>query len=378
MPGRMRVGLDVRLTYYRGGGISTYIRHLAQALPRLDGGREHLHFYRRGHRETFSLHARRVDCWTPAHHRFERIALATEIAPWRLDLFHAPDCIPPRWGSRRTVITVHDLGFLRYPETLSAESRRHYGDQIRAAVARADAIVADSRATRADLIELLSVPAEAIAVVPLGVDHAYRPLSDAELEAPLARNGLRPGYVLFVGTFEPRKNVGGLCEAYGLLRRGLPDAPPLVLAGHRGWLFEPTRERIEQLGLGPHVRFLEDVAGADLPALYGGAAAFVLASHHEGFGLPALEAMACGVPSVVSNRGSLPEVAGGAAVEVDPDRPEEIAAAISRILTDAALRADLSRRGRERAATFSWPRTARATLDVYDRVLAGRAPGYAS
>jgi glycosyltransferase involved in cell wall biosynthesis len=374
----MRIGLDVRLTYYRGGGIPVYIRHLARALPALDRHREHVHFYRRGHAETFSRSARRVDCWTPAHHRFERFALAAEIAPWRLDLFHAPDCIPPRGGYRRLVITVHDLGFLHDPETLTADSRRHYASHIRAAVRRADAVITDSRATRLDLVEQLSVSAEAIAVVPLGVDDVYRPLPAHETTAVLSRFGLDPGYVLFVGTFEPRKNVAGLCEAYGCLRRLVPGAPPLLLVGHRGWRFEATMERVERLRLGRHVRFLADVTDADLPALYGGAAVFALASHHEGFGLPVLEAMACGVPCVISNRGSLPEVGGGVALEVDPDDPEAMAVAIARVLTDAALRDDVRRRGRERAAAFSWTRTALATLDVYDRVLAGRTPGRVS
>jgi alpha-1,3-rhamnosyl/mannosyltransferase len=213
--------------------------------------------------------------------------------------------------------------------------------------------------------------------VPLGVDEVYRPLPAAETAAVLARFGLDPGYVLFVGTFEPRKNVAGLCEAYARVRQLVPGAPPLLLVGHRGWLFEGTLARVERLGLGPHVRFLHDVADGDLPDLYGGAAVFALASHHEGFGLPVLEAMACGVPCVVSDRGSLPEVGGDVAVQVDPDDPEAMAAAIARVLTDGTLRADLGRRGRERAAAFSWARTARATLDVYDRVLAGRPVGSA-
>jgi glycosyltransferase involved in cell wall biosynthesis len=368
----MRIGLDVRLTYYRGGGIPVYIRQLARALPALDRGREHVHFYRRGHAETLGPGARRADCWTPAHHRLERLVLGAELAPWRLDLFHAPDCIPPRWGYRRLVITVHDLGFLRYPETLTAEGRRHYASGIRAAVAAADAIIADSHATRDDLRELLSVPAGAVTVVPLGVDGAYRPLPPHEIAPVLARYGLDPGYVLFVGTFEPRKNVAGLCEAYACLRRLLPAAPPLVLVGHRGWLFEATLARVERLGLGRHIRFLSDVTDGDLPALYGGATVFALASHHEGFGLPVLEAMACGVPCVVSNRGSLPEVGGGVALEVDPDDADAVAAAIARLLGDPALREDARRRGRERAASYSWEGTARATLDVYDRVLDGR------
>lgn len=366
----MLIGFDVRLTSQRGGGIATYIRRLARDLPALDDEHDYVHFYRRGHAETLSSRARRVQCWTPAHHRFERTALGLELLPWRLDLFHAPDFIPPRWGYRRCVITVHDLGFLRWPDMLTADARRHYAGQIRAAVDRADAILADSRATADDLVALLAAPAARIAVVHLGVDDAFRVLPPSDITATLTRLGLDRGYVLFVGTLEPRKNVDGLAQAYALLRQRVSDVPPLVLVGHRGWMFEATERRLRELGLEPHVRILSDLAAEDLPAVYNGAAVFALVSRWEGFGLPVLEAMACGVPCVISARGAMPEVAGGAALEVDPDAPEAIAEALARALTDSTVRRDLQQRGLARAREFPWSRTVAATRAEYRRVMA--------
>lgn len=364
-----RLGLDVRLAYYTGGGIARYIRHLAAELPALDPASQHIHFYRRGHAETFSPDARRVDCWTPAHHRLERLALAVELAPHGLDLLHSPDFIPPLFGSRRSVITVHDLTFLLYPEFLTTESRRYYNNQIAWAVRRADAISADSHATRSDLIERLGVPPEKVTVIHLGLDPAFQ-ANGSDPAPALAELGLSPGYLLFVGTFEPRKNVPGLLTAYATLRAGLSDAPPLVLAGRQGWLFEQVQERVAALKLTPFVRFLPEVSEAHLRALYRGAAVFVLPSHYEGFGFTVLEAMASGTPAVVANRASLPEIAGDAALQVDPDQPEAIAEALQRALTDASLRAGLVARGLAQVRRFTWAETARATLALYQQVLA--------
>lgn len=366
----MRLGLDVRLTYYTRGGIAKYAARLAAELPRLAPEHAHVHFYRRGHTEVFSAQAQRVDCWTPAHHRLETLALGVEAWPRRLDLLHSPDFIPPRFGARRSVITVHDLAFLRYPQFLTAESRRYYNDQIRYAVRRAHAIAADSGATRDDLVERLGAPAEKITVIHLGLDPDFRPSPQPAVAAALAGRGLTPGYVLFVGTLEPRKNVPGLLRAYARLRAAAPDAPPLVLAGWRGWLFDETLGLAARLNLTPHVRWLEDFPPAQLPALYSGAGVCVLPSHYEGFGFPVLEAMGCEVPVVIADRSSLPEIAGEAALKVDPDDAEALAAALRRALEDNALRADLIRRGRENIARFTWEKTARETLALYRRVLA--------
>ena len=365
----MRLGLDVRLTYYTSGGISKYIQHLAADLPMLAPQHEHIHLYRRGHAKTFSLHARRVDCWTPAHHRLEALALSVEAALHRLDLLHSPDFIPPLRGGRRSVITVHDLTFLRQPQFLTADSRRYYNGQIKRAVRQASAISADSQATKDDLVNLLSVPPEKVRVIHLGLDRDYRPLAEEEVSSALAWLNLPRGYILFVGTFEPRKNVPGLLRAYALLRQQWPDAPPLVLVGHRGWLFGEAAALARELGVEPHVRWLENLPSADLPAVYNGAGVLALVSHYEGFGFPVLEAMGCGVPCVIADRASLPEIAGEAALTLNPDDIEAIADALGRALTDSALRESLRQKGFERAKQFTWEKTARETLALYERVL---------
>ena len=365
----MRLGLDVRLTSYTRGGIAVYVRRLAARLPALGREDEHFHLYRRGHAETFSPQARRVNCWTPAHHRWERFALAVETAPLRLDLLHSPDFIPPLFGHRRSVITVHDLAFLRYPDFLTEASRRYYNGQINFAVRHAHLIIAVSNATKADLVNLLGAPEEKIVVIHHGLDPDFRPLPVEAVQTALAQWRLAPGYLLFVSTLEPRKNVVGLLRACARLRSALPDAPPLVLAGNTGWLFDETRELVHELNLEAGVRFLENVPHADLPALYNGASVFVLPSHYEGFGMPVLEAMGCGTPAIIANRASLPEVADDAALLIDPDDPEALADALHRALTDSALRAELQRKGFERARRFTWDQAAQAHLAAYRQAL---------
>ncbi len=366
-----RIGIDARLAAYRQGGISQYATHLIAGLAALDAHTEYLILHSRKDRRNLSAGAnqRRVTCWTPPHHRLERLALAVEVAPRRLDLLHSPDFIPPLDGRYRSVITIHDLAFLLYPDILTADSKRYYHDQIGAAVRRADAILTVSEATRADVIDLLGAPAGKIHVTPEAADERFNPAAEEEIAHLRATYGLPGEYLLFVGTFEPRKNLGGLLRAYAEIRAGVKDAPQLVIAGRRGWLFDDLFSLAEQLHLGPHVTWLENVSDGELPALYSGASAFCLPSRYEGFGLPALEAMACGTPMVVSDRGSLPEVVGGAGVLVNPDDPLSIAEGIRQVIGDATLAADLRRRGLERARQFTWRKMAAQTLAVYDKVL---------
>ena len=307
--------------------------------------------------------------WTPPHHSLERWALGAEIFPQRLDLFHSTDFIPPAWGARNYVITVHDLNFLHYPQYLTAESRRYYNEQIEWAVARADAIIADSYATQRDLEQLLGVRPERIKVVHLAADPVFQPLPPAEVERALARHDLKSGYLLFVGTWEPRKNLPALLQALAILRAG-GDNCRLVIAGRPGWLYEEIFALIEQLGLEPWVHFLEDVSLADLIALYNGAALLALPSFYEGFGLPALEAMQCGTPTVVADRASLPEVVGEAGLFIDPEAPETLAQACQRLLHDGELHAELRQAGFRQASQFTWQATAEQTLRVYADLLA--------
>jgi glycosyltransferase involved in cell wall biosynthesis len=367
----MRIGVDTRITHYTRGGISNYTLRLLAALAALDADTDYCVLHSRKDRNPPlpGANFRPIACWTPAHHRLERWTLGMEAARLGLDLLHSPDFIPPAFGYRRSVITVHDLNFLYYPQFLTAESRRYYSGQIKWAVRRADHILADSHSTKADLVSMLDVPPEKIGVVYLAADPTYRPLAEEEARRVSAKYGLEPGYLLFVGTLEPRKNLPGLLQAYRLLRdAGTTDAP-LVLVGGKGWLYDEIFEHVGTLYLTEHVRFLHDVPDADLPGLYSAAGVLTMPSFYEGFGLPALEAMACGTPVVASDRASLPEVVGEAGLLVNADDPEDIAGALGRVLTDESLRARMRERGLAQAARFTWDRAARETLSVYRNVL---------
>jgi glycosyltransferase involved in cell wall biosynthesis len=372
----MKIALDARLIYYRRySGIGQYIVHLVEQLPGLDTDNTYTIIHsRKDHTPLLPPEARGQAAWTPSHHRLEQITFPLELLRHKIDLLHSPDFIPPFTGRfrrrLRRVITVHDLNFLYYPQFLTTQSRRYYNDQIARAVQVADHILADSHATRLDLIKLLAVPEAKITVAWLAPNvEVYHPLDANELAAARNRLQLPDRFILFAGTLEPRKNVAGLLRAYRLLRDRDLHAPDLILAGSRGWLFDETRALIDELRLNDHVRWIDTPPDGDLAVLYAAASVFVLPSHYEGFGLTVLEAMACGAPCVISDRGSLPEIAGDAAKEIDPDDVMELAEALAGVLNDVQLQQQLRRKGFARAAEFSWERCARETLDVYRRVL---------
>ncbi len=363
------IGIDARLTYYRQEGISVYIQRLIKALALLDSDYQYTIFHSRKDHHTIAQHFQRASLWTPCHNRLERTALSVELLRFKLDLLHSPDFIPPRHGARRHVITVHDLNFLHYPQFLTKESRRYYNDQIKNAVGQADHILADSEATRVDLVDMLGVPADKITVHMLGVDESFRPLNQAQLDAANQALNLPDGYILFLGTFEPRKNIVGLLEAYHQLIQTFPEAPPIVLAGRRGWMFDETMARITSMELDKYIIWRENVPQEHLPALYNKAALLVSPSFYEGFGFPALEAMACGTIPIVSNRSSLPEVVGDVGHQINPDDPATLARAMHHALTDTAWRDTMRTAGLERAATFTWENTASIALSVYRSII---------
>jgi len=366
----MHIGIDTRLTHYRTGGISTYMRRLVSALETLDRQNRYTILESRKTQESITKHFGRKALWTPCHHRFERLALSVELAPLRLDILHSPDFIPPLRGARRHVITVHDLTFLHYPEYLTADSRRYYNDQINSAVRQADHILADSSATKADLVQMLNVPANKITVHMLGVDERFKPIDrhDGDLIAFQKRHGLPSDYILFVGTFEPRKNISGLLEAYQALVSQMDDAPSMVLVGRRGWLFEETMKRIETLNIQDRLIWLENINDDELPYVYNLASILVTPSFYEGFGFPALEAMACGTVPIVSNRSSLPEVVGDVGLQVEPENTEAIMNAMKKALSDSKWWDEMRKAGIDRAKTFNWNHTAATVLHVYNSV----------
>jgi glycosyltransferase involved in cell wall biosynthesis len=261
------------------------------------------------------------------------------------------------------VVTVHDLGYLHEPEAHPPAHRRYLGWSTRWSVGAARLVIAPSCSTRADVLAHVTVPPDRVRVVPHGVDAAFRPLPLSETESARRRLGLPDRFVLAVGTVQPRKNLGRLAVALrGVAAAGLPHR--LVIAGKAGWLADRVERDIAASGMGDRVHRLGYVAAADLPALYGAADAFAFPSLHEGFGLPALEALACGTPTLVADRAALPEVVGDAALRVPPEDPDAIGAALLRLLTDQSLRARLEAAGPARAAAFTWRRAADQTLSL--------------
>ena len=363
----MRIAIDARLTHYSQAGISRYIQRLVRELPPLAPAAEWSIIHSRQDHRTLAGGSR-VNAWTPCHHRLERWALGVELLPHRLDLLHSPDFIPPAWGAGRFIITVHDLNFIHYPQFLTQESLRYYSGQIKWAIDQADHILADSHQTRDDLLDLLGARPDKVSTVHLAADERFRPLPSPT--PALLRYNLSPGYILFVGTLEPRKNIPTLLMAYrSLLDRKASDVP-LVLVGQRGWLADDIFITLDKLRLAGRVRILENVQGVEtLVQLYNRAGVLVIPSFYEGFGLPALEAMACGTPVVVANRGSLPEIVGDAGLLINPKDPDGLAAAIERTLANHELRTALIEKGKVQVAKFTWAETARQTWRVYRQVL---------
>ncbi|MFN2543396.1 MAG: glycosyltransferase family 4 protein [Actinomycetota bacterium] len=362
-----------QLFYTAPGGIGTYIRRLVPAMTRQDPSLDVKLFHARFDEPIAERWVR--DYWVeevprpirglyPRWNLTGRPALPPTISS--LDVMHGPSpaSIPPAGPDQKLVVTVHDLAFLVAPQLFPRQWRAMFRMGLRAAVKRADAIITPSRNTAEDLLSRTKVAPERVHVVPLA--GAGDP-GDADPERVLARLKVHPPYLLFVGTLEPRKNLVRLIRAYRrAAASGIPHA--LVLAGPLGWHHQQLHRELSLRGPG-EVLLTGPLSEDELDALYRQASAFVYPAVYEGFGLPVLEAMTRGVPVITSNTSSLPEVAGEAALGVDPESVREIAAGIEAVLTDPALAEKLATRGRARAERFSWDETARQTLEVYERVL---------
>jgi glycosyltransferase involved in cell wall biosynthesis len=281
-----------------------------------------------------------------------------------VDVFHATNYLlthPARTAKR--VVSIHDLTLILSPQWHPARRLREMSAGLRASAEAADGIIAISHATKHDIVKHLGIDAERVAVVPLGIDRSFRPLPLAETETALAPLGLTAGsYLLFLGTVEPRKNLGRLLDAVVALGQ---EVGPLVVAGADGWGNDELGPRLAELVRRGRVRRLGYVPASLRVPLLSGARVFVFPSLYEGFGLPALEAMACGTPVVTSDVSALPEVVGDAALLIDPLDVDALADAIRRLWIDEATREDLRIRGLSRARRFTWDVTARLTREVY-------------
>lgn len=372
----MSLYLDISAAVHRRAGLGRYAESLARALA--DRVPDRLAFFYNAENGIEPLKGLEQ---TPTH------TVALGYKPWRMlvwlgqlagtgfnrlvpgaRLFHATEHLLLPLRGIPTVLTVHDLIFRQLPQHHKRLNRWYLNLTMPLYCRRASHIIAVSEAARRDLMAAYGVPSEKITVIYEAADPRFCRQSAVAVASALARYDLPARYLLFVGTIEPRKNLGRLLAAFErIYREGLSDA--LVIVGKRGWLYDDFFAALEHSPVREHVIFPGFVPDADLPAVYTGAQALVLPSLCEGFGLPVLEGMACRTPVICSNTSSLPEVAGDAALLVDPTHVDEIAGAITRVLTDSALHAQMRVRGEEQAARFSWERTAEETLAVYQQLV---------
>ncbi len=287
-----------------------------------------------------------------------------------IELLHSPAYTAPYVPGVKLVVTIHDMSFLTHPQFHTDANRRFCMVQTLRAARYADAIICVSQSTANDVRRYMHVPLDRLFVIPEAAGPEYKRITAREeVATTLMRLGIRENFLLFVGTVEPRKNLSFLLEAYAKVRSELGRPEWLIVAGGSGWKNKEIYGRVNELGLADSVVFLGYVSTEDLVVLYNSCRLFVYPSLYEGFGLPVLEAMACGAPVITSNISSLPEVVGDAALKIDPNRIDGLAEAIASVLTDESLRGELRRNGLQRANNYSWEETARQTVEVYKRCL---------
>jgi len=372
----MPIYIDVSAAVHRRAGLGRYAQSLAQSLNQEYPGQWGLFYNQdRDCQPLPELEALPVRTISAGYRPWRMMVYLGQLAGIGFDrllpdarLFHATEHLLPPFRGVPTVLTVHDLIFRLFPEHHKPLNYWYLNLTMPLYCRRAGAIIAISESTRRDLVAHYHIEPSRIAVIYEAAAPHFRPPEKVEVDAVQARYGLPERFLLHVGTLEPRKNLVRLLGALDQLRRGGLEIA-LVLVGARGWLYEGFFRRLKELDLEPAVKLLGYVPDADLPTLYGAATACVLPSVYEGFGLPVLEAMACGTPVVCSQAASLPELGGTAARYFDPLHAEAIAAALKSVWEDEDLRREMSAAGLGQAARFSWARTARETMAVYEQVM---------
>lgn len=287
------------------------------------------------------------------------------------DITHFFNYIVPPFVYGKKVVTIHDMVYKAFPETMNSKTRILLNLAMNKSMKRADVVVTDSEFSRSEIIKYFPQYRDKVEVVPCGVDcDMFKPIQDRSIiEKVKANHNIKGKYFLYLGTLEPRKNLTRLVKAYEILSRRKEDCPLLVLAGGKGWLYDEIFEEVNKSGLGDKVIFTQYIPGEEICPLMNGAEAFVFPSLYEGFGMPPLEAMACGTPVIVSGSASLPEVVGDCGLIVDAYSEESIADAMEKIADNEELRKQLSEKGISRAREFSWKKSAEKLYTIYERLV---------
>jgi glycosyltransferase involved in cell wall biosynthesis len=378
----MRIAIDYTAAIRQGAGIGTYVRNLVAAVLAQDTTNQYT-LLTSGHPTPdhpfpTAENVQGRSLYIPDRYlnilwyRW-RVPVPATLFSGRVDIYHGPDFVLPPLSSKvRKVVTIHDLAFLEHPEYAVPSLAAYLKQVVPQAVRSADAVATVSSETSRTLIKHFNTPREKLTVVPLGVSPHFRRITDPVLlGATRNKFDLKHPLVLGVGTLEPRKNHTGLIKAFYQAQKQKNGPAMLAIAGGEGWLYDETRQLVADLKLESKVRFLGRVSDFELVTLYSMADIFAFPSFFEGFGIPPIEAMACGAPVITSNTSSLPEVVGDAAIQIDPHDIDALAHAITQLLEDEPLREELRQKGYQRVQHYTWEASARKMLDIYNRLYNG-------
>jgi len=374
----LRIGIDYTIAVTETAGIARHVRELVAALLEIDQVNEYILIFtsdvKGGVSSTLpqKLAIRRLPFsqWGARMmwHRMS-LPLPLEFFTGHLDVFHSPDFLLPPLRHAQGVVTIHDLSYIIYAQYTRPTIAKYFDKAVRRSVERARLVIADSNSTKRDLGKLLAISEGKIEVIYSGVSVRFVPVRDRDRLFDVQRRySIDRPFILSIGEIQPRKNLQRLIAAYSILRQDAMLTHQLLLVGKEHWLSEDLFRQVEGLDIKRDIRFLGYVPDEDLPALISLADVFAFPSLYEGFGLPPLEAMACGCPVVTSNTSSLPEVVGNAGIMVNPYDTDSLARAIGQVLTSSELRDNMIRKGLEQAKKFSWEKTAKQTLEVYNKV----------
>jgi len=370
----LHIGFDAHSIGTGLGGNETYASNLIEALAEVDTQNRYTLYVTR--QEAIDRYAHRwpnvIVRKTLPHTPLIRIplTLAAELRRRPIDILHVQYTAPPL-APCDTVVMIHDLSFEHIPETFKRRSWMQMRLTVRRTARSASHILTDSEYSRQDILRTYRLPPERVTTTPLAASSRFKPVNDPQV---LAKYGISGDYILAVGSIQPRKNIARLIRGYSrMLLQHSDNAPRLVIVGKRAWLFEDTIRAAAVSPANDKILFTGYVPESDLAALYTGALCFAYPSYFEGFGIPLLEAMRCGTPTITSDRTCFPEVVGDASLIIDPFDEESIAAGLWRMISDAALREQLRSRGFVQSSLFDWRQTARLTLDVYEQVFHAKA-----
>ncbi len=379
----MRLALDYTAAIRQGAGIGSYVRNLVAAMLQQDAETHYTlltsgrptpeHPFPKAEnvigRSIFIPDRYLNILW----YRWHTSLLPATLFTGPVDIYHGPDFALPPLGQRvRKVVTIHDLAFLEHPEYAVPSLAAYLNKVVPEAVAAADVVATVSHEVGHTLVKYFQTPQEKLTVIPCGVGTHFRRITDPVLlGATQHKFNLRTPLVLAVGTLEPRKNHSGLIKAFAKAQQKKGGPAMLAIAGEQGWLYEETKQLVADLKLEKKVRFLGRVTDIELVTLYSMADIFAFPSFFEGFGIPPLEAMACGAPVITSNLSALPEVAKDAALLINPYDVDALASAISHLLEDESLREELRQKGYERIKQYTWAMSAKKMLAVYQKLYSG-------